>query len=93
MCAIWASRPNAGDPEFVASLPLSGVRWVLSAVRDRRTIESLLATLREQGYRGRIAVVAYTEVDAQRVEGWGVDTVIRPYRAAAQEAAQSLLAT
>ncbi len=84
---------DAGDPEFLAGLPLSRARWILSSVHDLRTNESLLAALREHGFHGRLAAVAYSELDAQALEEHGVDLVIRPHTAAAQEAAQSLVET
>jgi Trk K+ transport system NAD-binding subunit len=38
-----------------------------------------------------MAAVAYSETDAQALEQHGIDLVIRPHHAAAQEAAQSLV--
>ncbi|MEX1082436.1 MAG: cation:proton antiporter family protein [Halofilum sp. (in: g-proteobacteria)] len=91
-CGVTTRFGDAGDPEFLASLPLDEPRWVLSSVRDLPSNEALLASLRHHGFHGRVAVVARTETEAETLENWGVDLVIRPYRAAAQEAAQSLAA-
>jgi Kef-type K+ transport system membrane component KefB len=82
---------DAGDPEFLASLPLKEARWVVSSVRDPESNKALLASLREHGYGGRIAVVAHTERDARVLEDNGVDDVIRPYRDAARDVAQRLV--
>src|SRR5690606_29813121 len=48
---------DAEDPEFLASLPLERIRWVVSSVRERGVTRLLLDVLRKQGYRGKIAVV------------------------------------
>ena len=44
------------DAEFLASLPLERVEWVVSTLRDGQLSRALLRALRQQGYRGKVAV-------------------------------------
>lgn len=82
---------DAEDPEFVASLPLSRAKWVVSTVRDRYISRMLLNGLREQGYRGKVAVSASSRRDAREFEEMGVDLVLVPYADAARETADRLM--
>jgi Trk K+ transport system NAD-binding subunit len=82
---------DAEDPEFVAALPLDQMRWVVSTVRDRAINAMLLHSLRQQGYKGRIAVAASNHHDADLFREQGVDLVLIPYADAAREAAERLL--
>ena len=82
---------DAEDPEFVASLPLSRAKWVVSTVRDRYITRMLLNGLREQGYRGKVAVSASSRRDAREFEEMGVDLVLVPYADAARETADRLM--
>jgi len=84
---------DAEDPEFVATLPLAQMRWVVSTVRDRAVNRLFVQSLRQQGYRGRIAVAASNQRDATILEQEGVDLVLIPYSDAAREAANRLVAT
>ena len=84
---------DAEDPEFVASLPLARVRWVVSTVRDRAINRMLMHGLRQQDYRGRIAVAASSRQDARSLEQAGADMVLIPYADAAREAAAQLMTT
>lgn len=84
---------DAEDPEFVATLPLAQMRWVVSTVRDRAVNRLFVQSLRQQGYRGRIAVAASNQRDATILAQEGVDLVLIPYSDAAREAATRLVAT
>ncbi|HEB77515.1 MAG TPA: HAD family hydrolase, partial [Methylothermaceae bacterium] len=77
---------DAEDPDMVAHLPLERVRWVVSAIRDLNVNRALLHTLRQQGFRGRIAVAAERLEDARALESFGVDLVLMPYQDAADRA-------
>lgn len=83
---------DAEDPEFIASLPLPRVKWVVSTVRDRAINRMLLNALHEQGYKGRVAVASSSRHDARQFEQEGVDLVLIPYDDAAKEAADRLMA-
>ncbi len=85
---------DATDPEFLAHLPLDGVRWAISAVPEHETglthddaRRSLIHHLREQRFGGRIAVAAHSEEAAAHLRASGADLVLLPFRDAAAEAA------
>ena len=81
---------DAEDPEFIASLPLSQVSWVLSSIPERHINLVLLHSLREQDYKGSIAVTAHTSADTERLQDAGANQVLIPYFAAAAEAIDKL---
>jgi Kef-type K+ transport system membrane component KefB len=74
---------DADDPELAEQLPLSGVRWVISTLRDVDGNLTLLHSLERAGYRGRIVVSADDEADEARLEQAGADLTIRPLHVAA----------
>jgi voltage-gated potassium channel Kch len=89
---------DASDPEFVGHLPWSGVRWAVSAVPEHGlgvTHEdprlSLLTTLYEQKFDGRVAVAAHSDAVARQIAEAGADLVLRPYDDAAAYAAALVL--
>ncbi|HSH43024.1 MAG TPA: cation:proton antiporter family protein [Arenicellales bacterium] len=81
---------DAEDPEFLASLPLDKVSWVVSTVRDRMLDKALLRALRHQGYQGQVAAASSSRFEAKVLESEGVDMVLIPYSDAAREAADRL---
>lgn len=81
---------DAEDPEFIATLPLSGTRWVVSTVHERHVNQALIHTLRSLGYAGRIAVTAHVSAEVSRLEQAGADLVMVPYMDAARGAADRL---
>jgi len=83
---------DAEDPELVRSLPLERTRWVVSAVRDCGINRTLVRGLREENYRGKVAVATSRHADALMFEQEGVDLVLIPYADAAKEAADRLMA-
>ena len=83
---------DAEDPEFVASLPLAHVQWVVSTAPERQVNQALIHTLKNLGYTGRIAVTAHGPAEAAKMEQAGADLVMVPYADAAREAAQKLRA-
>ncbi len=82
---------DAEDPEFVASLSLDNVEWVICTARERHVSHSLIHTLQDLGYQGRIAVTANSAIEAARLEQAGADRVMVPYADAASEAVDRLL--
>ncbi len=89
---------DATDPEFLAHLPLAGVRWAVSAVPDHDTgithddaRRSLIQTLKEQRFDGRIAVADHAQTAADSLEAAGADLVLLPFRDAAAHAAELIL--
>ena len=81
---------DAEDPEFLATLPLGQVRWVLSSVREMPVNLALLHGLRDYGYKGRVAVTAHTLHNAGQLKQAGADRVLIPYADAAAEAVDYL---
>ncbi len=81
---------DAQDPEFLATLPLGQIRWVLSSVREMPANLVLLHGLRDYGYKGRVAVTAHTTPDAGKLRQAGADQVLIPYADAAAEAVDNL---
>ncbi len=82
---------DAEDPEFIASLPLERVNWVVSTIRDRAINRMLLQGLRQQCYQGKVALSVSGRHDALQFERDGVDLILVPYADAAREAADRLL--
>ena len=81
---------DAEDPEFVASLQLAHVQWVVSTAPERQVNQALIQTLKNLGYTGRIAVTAHDPAEEAKMEQAGADLVMVPYADAAREAAEKL---
>lgn len=81
---------DAENPEFLATLPLGQVCWVLSSLREMPINLALLHGLREQDYNGKIAVTANTARDAEQLKDAGADLVLIPYADAAAKAVDNL---
>ncbi len=84
---------DAEDPEFIATLSLKQVRWVVSSVRDRSVNLSLLQSLQDHHFSGQIATTAHTQADADILKKAGANLVMLPYIDAAKEAGNQLLKT
>lgn len=82
---------DAEDPEFVASLPLAHVQWVVSTARERQVNQALIHTLRSLDYAGRIAVTVHGSGEIARLKQAGADLVLEPLSDAAREAVDRLL--
>ena len=82
---------DAGDPEFLASLPLHEAKWVVSAVHDADTQKTLLESLKELKFEGTIACTADNTRQARVWEKMGADLVFRPYQDAAEQAVDIML--
>ena len=81
---------DAEDPEFLASLPLGQVCWVLCSVREMPVNLALLHGLREYDYKGKVAVTAHSSRNAEQLQRAGADRVLIPYADAAAEAVDTL---
>ncbi len=79
------------DPEFIASLPLERAGWVVSTLRDGSLNRGLLRVLREQRYRGKVAVAASGQREVGGLTEAGASLVLVPYADAAREAAERLV--
>jgi Kef-type K+ transport system membrane component KefB len=74
-------------PDYVESLPLAGVPWVVSTLPDRASNHALLNALAEHHYSGQIAIVARDEADAASLRSLGRVEIIMPFNQAADFAA------
>lgn len=79
------------NPEFVASLPLDKINWVVSTVRDSQINRMLLQGLRQHGYTGKTAFSVTNRHDQISFANEGVNMVLEPYSDAAKEAVDKLL--
>ncbi len=82
---------DAEDPEFLQTLPLGPVRWVISTARERDVNLTLIKSLRRNGFQGGIAVTATDAADVSRLETAGADLVLRPFVDAAARAVDEVL--
>jgi Trk K+ transport system NAD-binding subunit len=88
---------DACDQEFVISLPLDKVKWVISAMpqhdlglthEDPRLI--LISALKSQPYKGKIAVSTHHTHDIKTLKSKGADLVLRPFCDAANKAVKRM---
>jgi Kef-type K+ transport system membrane component KefB len=81
---------DMGDPELLEHLPLDQSRWVVSTIRDRDLNLNLLRAIKERKFRGRVALTARWEEEAEAFIRAGTDLVLRPYADAAERAVEIL---
>lgn len=81
---------DAENPEFIGSLPLDNIKWVISTVRDRHINRMLLTGLKQQGYQGKTAIAVTNRHDQELFTGEGVNMVIEPYSDAARETVEKV---
>lgn len=81
---------DIADPDIYDQLPLGRARWVASTVRSEPLNQDLIKHLKRRGYDGKIALTATSEEESQAYEALGVHVVFRPFRDAAEQAADSL---
>ncbi len=81
---------DAEDPEFLRALPLEGAEWVVCSAPARDTNTSLYRALKAEGFRGRVALTAHNEFDAEHFTRMGVDLVLKPFADAAVRAVEEL---
>jgi Trk K+ transport system NAD-binding subunit len=86
-----ATYGDACDPNFIAHLPLKGVQWVVSAMpqhdiglthEDPRLV--LIDTLKENKFKGKIAISTQNTDDVEYLKDRGADMVLLPFHEAAQ---------
>tara|TARA_R110002072_G_scaffold269868_2_gene429428 strand:- start:163671 stop:165326 length:1656 start_codon:yes stop_codon:yes gene_type:complete len=82
---------DAEDPEFLESLPLARVKWVVSTARERDINMSLLKSLQREKFKGRVALTASNNRDAELLELAGADLVLKPFADASAKAVDWLL--
>ncbi|MBW8369516.1 MAG: cation:proton antiporter [Thiobacillus sp.] len=79
-------------PDFVESLPLAGVPWVVSTLPDYPSNSALLHALSLNHFKGHIAIVARDEAEAARLAHLDQVEIIHPFNQAADFAALDLAA-
>jgi voltage-gated potassium channel Kch len=94
---LEAEFGDATDPEFVAELPLSGARWVVSTVPIQPTglsqedaRRTLIQSVRATGFSGQVAAASHSAVDSAELFAAGADLVLEPFQDAADRAVDLL---
>jgi Kef-type K+ transport system membrane component KefB len=86
---------DADDPQFPSTLPLDGVKWIVSTIARSDTNLVLARALRTWGVTGRIAVTALSMVDVDRlqpgVRQGHIDLVLQPFDDAADDAIAAIM--
>ena len=81
---------DIADPEIHERLPLHRARWVVSTVRSLELNLGLIELLKSRGYKEKVAVTAASPEEAESLEKAGANVVFRPFRDAAEQAADAL---
>ncbi len=95
--ARWLSHGHAAqygdaeDPDFASALPLASTPWVVCTVPHLPTNLTLLRSLRDYGYTGKIALTVHHNREVELLESAGADLVLLPFVDAAREAADLLV--
>ncbi|KVW97129.1 hypothetical protein ABW22_04735 [Thiobacillus denitrificans] len=79
-------------PDYIETMPLKDVPWVVSTLPDRASNHALLNALSEHHHSGQIAIVARDEADAASLRTLGRVEIILPFNQAADFAALDLAA-
>jgi Kef-type K+ transport system membrane component KefB len=80
------------SPDFIDTLPLDQVPWIVSTVPDTQTNRALLDALEQRGYRGQVAVVTHEQGEARALRVGDHVHLLYPYTDAADFAALDLAA-
>jgi hypothetical protein len=95
--ASWRKQGHAAlygdleDPELPDSLPLSEAEWVVSAIPDTEANLTLIRSLHERGFSGRVALTAHRAREISVLKDAGANLVLAPFTDAATRAADLLL--
>lgn len=94
---LEADFGDAGDPEFIAGLPLRGAGWVVSTLPihptglshedSRRT---LLQLAHAAGFSGRVAATSHGPAETEALTDARVALVLEPFQDAAERAVELL---
>lgn len=88
---------DASDPDFIASLPLSNVKWVISALpqlgigvthEDPRML--MIEGLKQASYKGSIALASKHPEEQSKLLDNGADIVFLPFEDAAKQAVEQI---
>ncbi|GAB4391296.1 MAG: cation:proton antiporter [Gammaproteobacteria bacterium] len=88
---------DACDPTFISSLPLQGVKWVVSAMPQHDTGVthedprlSLIEGLKQQYYQGAIAISTQQLHDQEILKQKGATLILLPFYDAAEQAVERM---
>ena len=93
---LWRGRGlpviygDGADPEMLDLLPIAQSRWIVSTVRDRDVSLALIKILKHRLFPGKVALSARSLAEAEELGAAGAHVVFRPYRDAAEYAADAL---
>ncbi len=82
---------DAENPDFMATLPLQHVRWIVSTLPNKRMGLMLLHTLKNHCFKGNIALTSHNFAEKEILCQEGADLVLLPFEDAAQEAARQIV--
>jgi Kef-type K+ transport system membrane component KefB len=82
---------EADDPEFMNTLPLGQAHWIISTVPSVDLNLTVLRSVRQHGFDGKIAVTSHHEVEDERLRQAGADLILRPYADAAVRASEMIV--
>lgn len=77
---------DAEDPEYLGSLPLAYVKWVVCSIRDENITRRLTTGLKQHGYTGIVALTADDATEATRLTEGRADLVFVPFEDSAIQA-------
>ena len=80
------------DADFVESLPLARLRWVITTFPQWESNRALLHALHSAGFNGRVAGAARDAAHGRELAAAGVQRILNPFDDAADHAAQGLAA-
>lgn len=91
---------DANDTHFPETLPLDSATWVISSLPPPRNPlmedsiqETLIQSLREHHFKGKIAVTAHTPSAVSALKRAGADLVLLPFHDAAASAVNALISS
>ncbi len=79
------------ESDFIDSLPIRNTKWIVSTLPDITSNKSLIHALKENHYKGNIAVVAREEIDKAMLKKVGATIVLYPIVDAVEYAVESLV--
>ena len=82
---------DAEDPEFLATIPLQQLGWVISTANELSVNLTLLASLRHQTFRGKTAVRINRPEDAEALLRAGANVILSPFADGAKKAVEELV--
>jgi Kef-type K+ transport system membrane component KefB len=84
---------DAGDPEFLLSLPLETAHWVISTVRGPDIHLALMHGLKAAGFDGEVAFTAHDNAEAARLRESNAGMVVAPFAVAAERLVNQVVAS